>query len=109
MLLKNIHVKSAAQQETLFFIICPILTNDATNVDASLSVSDMTDELKYLLDHFLDIIMYTVPHLQKSEKTPSVSYGLSSNFIKFVTHGGRASWSNNAVELQKLKVFFFLN
>ncbi|KAJ3299319.1 hypothetical protein HK104_009344 [Borealophlyctis nickersoniae] len=133
-LIRGIATRLPSQQMTLFHISLPILAKykrrppdpkaSSSTTPASCDPFDFQAhpaDLKYLLDKFLDIMLYTVPAAGKpltpftagqnalSTQSPQmeelpVPPGLSKTALQQITNNGKVPWARNSAELKALKL-----
>ncbi|GBC07937.1 hypothetical protein RclHR1_00780017 [Rhizophagus clarus] len=133
-LIKGIASKPLNQKQTLVHIILLVLQKykpKEADSPSDLDPIDFTshpDDAKFLLESFLDVILYTpiqprqpsqqpAPGQQEGSQNPqpvqlsSVPPGLSANAVKFVTNDGKAQWAskNSELILIKMGILRFVN
>ncbi|CAB4480178.1 ARM repeat-containing protein [Rhizophagus irregularis] len=126
-LIRGIASKPLNQKQTLMHIILLVLqkykpkeTESPSDLDP-INFTSHPDDAKFLLESFLDVILYTpiqprqqnqrpaTGQLEDSQnpqpvQLPSVPPGLSANAVKFVTNDGKAQWASKNSELISIKM-----
>ncbi|KNC98802.1 uncharacterized protein SPPG_05780 [Spizellomyces punctatus DAOM BR117] len=115
-LLRGLADRLPAQQTILFQIALPVLADlnpDRLSLphginDDPFHWRERPADLKFLLDKFLDLALYTIPAAGnkpgESNNEPFIPPSLSKEAILFLTNNGKALWVRNATELRHLKL-----
>ncbi|KAJ3082398.1 hypothetical protein HK102_001738 [Quaeritorhiza haematococci] len=131
-LVQGISSRNQAQQQSIFQIALPIISQfkeyrpDRLKpaVNDPFGFESRSDDAKFLLEKFLDVILYAVPSSSgakggnsgntsnqgetstTSEKPaePAPPAGLSKAAVQFITAGGKATWAKSVSELKLIKL-----
>ncbi|KAI9097418.1 proteasome stabiliser-domain-containing protein [Phlyctochytrium arcticum] len=118
LLTKGIAKRVPAQQVIIFQIVLPVLANykepNFRDPKAPAPPKDpfgweqSPDDLKFLLDKFLDVVLYNPPPVKKKDE-PEVALplpppGMSKNAVDFITNSGKAPWTKSPPQLRALKL-----
>ncbi|KAJ3192246.1 hypothetical protein HK101_006845 [Irineochytrium annulatum] len=117
-LVVDISKRQPAQMQTIFNVALPIIAefkekktgkNEPPPPKDPFGFEKRPDDLKTLLDRFLDLMLYVVPPMadqQKAAETNSICVppGLSTNATKFITNDDKAKWAKSPSDLKALKI-----